>query len=129
MTRRAGAGRPDDQCGAAAVEFALILPILVLLVFGVIEFGRAYHARSTLAHAARQGVRVAALDTGDPVTSAEQAAANLDLTQLTVTVSPSPCVVGDPVVVTVIYDHDYAIPLFGSGTWTLEESGVMRCEG
>ena len=75
MTRRAGGGRPDDQCGAAAVEFALVLPILVLLVFGVIEFGRAYHARSTLAHAARQGVRVAALDTGDPVASTEQAAA------------------------------------------------------
>ena len=115
--------------GAVIVEFALLLPILVLLVFGTIEFGRGYHSRSTLAHAARQSVRVAALGTGDPVATARDAAPNLDGLLIGVTVTPDPCTPGEPVTVTLTYDHDYAIPLFGTGTWSLEESGVMRCGG
>lgn len=121
--------RSHRDCGAALVEFAMILPILVLLVFGVIEFGRAYHAKSTMAHAARQGVRAAALDSGDPVAATEQASSNLDPSQLTVAIDPDPCSAGDPVTVTVTYDHEYAIPLWGTGTWTFHESAVMRCEG
>ncbi len=106
--------------GAAAVEFALVLPILILLVFGVIEFGRGYHARSTLTHAARESVRVAALSSGDPVATARNAAPNLDGPSIVVTISPDPCVPGNPVTVTLAYDHEYAIPLYGSGTWSLD---------
>ena len=115
--------------GAALVEFALILPLLVLLVFGIIEFGRGYHTKTTLTHAAREGVRVAALDSGDPVSTVRDAAPNLNAAGISVTVTPSPCVAGQPVTVTVEYDHDYDIPLFGSGTWSFEEQGVMRCGG
>lgn len=49
--------------GAAAVEFALILPILLILVGGVIDFGRLYYTQIQLANAARDGVRLAALGT------------------------------------------------------------------
>ena len=115
--------------GAALVEFAMILPILILLVFGVIEFGRGYHTKSTLTHAAREGVRVAALDSGDPVSTARNAAPNLDPGAITVTVSSDPCTLGDPVTVTLEYDHTYDIPLFGTGTWSFAEKGVMRCGG
>jgi len=119
----------DRTRGAALVEFAMILPILILLVFGIIEFGRGYHAKTTLTHAARESVRIAALDTGDPAQVARDAAPNLDPGAITVVVVPSPCVPGQPVTVTLEYDHEYAIPLFGSGTWGLEGSGVMRCGG
>jgi Flp pilus assembly protein TadG len=115
--------------GAALVEFAMILPILILLVFGVIEFGRGYHTKSTLTHAARESVRVAALDSGDPVSTARNAAPNLNAGAITVTVSSDPCTLGDPVTVTLEYDHIYDIPLFGSGTWSFAEQGVMRCGG
>lgn len=111
------------------IEFALVMPILFLLVFGIIEFGRGYHTRSSLTHAAREGVRVAALDSGDPVQVARDAAPNLEPGDITVTVSPDPCVPGDPVTVTLNYDHDYDIPLFGTGTWSMEVDGVMRCGG
>ena len=47
--------------GASMVEFALILPLLVLLIFGLVEFGRGYNAQITLTHAAREGVRTLAV--------------------------------------------------------------------
>ena len=53
---------PSRDRGASAVEFALVLPILLLLVLGIIEFGRAYHLQTTLSNAARDGVRVMALE-------------------------------------------------------------------
>ena len=43
------------------VEFALVLPVLVLLLFGIIEFTRAYNAKTTMTHAAREGARVGVL--------------------------------------------------------------------
>ncbi|MCT1433984.1 pilus assembly protein, partial [Dietzia maris] len=52
---------PSRDRGAAAVEFALVLPILLLLVLGILEFGRAYHVQTILSNAARDGVRVMAL--------------------------------------------------------------------
>jgi len=47
--------------GAAAVEFALILPILVVLVFGIFQFGIAYNRYIAITHAAREGARLAAV--------------------------------------------------------------------
>ncbi len=121
---------PHESRGAVAVELALVLPILVLLVFGIIEFGRGYHAKAALAHAAREAVREAALDIGDPATTARNAAPLLDGASMTVTVDPAgSCVIGEDVTVTLTYPHQYDIPLFGAGTWNLTEKGVMRCGG
>ena len=116
--------------GAALVEFALILPILVLLVFGIIEFGRGYHTKSALAHAARESVREAALGIGDPAATARNAAPLLDGASISVAIDPAgTCTDGEPVTVTLTYDHQFDIPLFRSGTWTITEKGVMRCGG
>jgi Flp pilus assembly pilin Flp len=46
-----------DQEGAAAVEFALLLPLLVLLLFGMIEFGLAFNTRIQATNAAREAAR------------------------------------------------------------------------
>lgn len=50
-----------NQKGQALVEVALILPILVLLVFGSFEFGRAMYIKNTLNYAAREGARRASV--------------------------------------------------------------------
>lgn len=50
--------RTDD--GAVAIEFALILPVLVMLVFGIIEFGMLFRADLSVSMAARSGARTAA---------------------------------------------------------------------
>jgi len=50
-----------SRSGQAMVEFALVLPIFLLLVIGVIEFGRAWNLAQTLTDAAREGARRAAV--------------------------------------------------------------------
>ncbi|MDQ3216327.1 MAG: pilus assembly protein, partial [Actinomycetota bacterium] len=58
--------------GAAAIEMALVLPLLVLLVFGIIEFGFIFNRYISVTHAAREGVRQLAVGV-DPGTAAAQA--------------------------------------------------------
>jgi len=48
-----------DDRGAAAVELALVTPLLLLILFGIIDFGRMLHAQVTLTEAAREGARAA----------------------------------------------------------------------
>ncbi|WP_271189104.1 TadE/TadG family type IV pilus assembly protein [Dactylosporangium matsuzakiense] len=55
-----GALRGDDT-GAAAVEFAIVLPVLLLIVFAIVDFGRAYNQRLLLNQAAREGARAEAV--------------------------------------------------------------------
>lgn len=50
-----------SQCGQAMVEFALVLPILLILVGGIIDFGWLYYNKIALNNAAREGARYAAI--------------------------------------------------------------------
>ncbi|MFI5936853.1 TadE/TadG family type IV pilus assembly protein [Actinoplanes sp. NPDC051494] len=63
MIARPRSHRADH--GAAAVEMAIVLPLLLLIVFGIIEFGLGWNRQLNLTEAAHQGARVAALS-GDP---------------------------------------------------------------
>jgi len=55
----------DKHCGGQAlVELAIILPLLLLLILGVFEFGRAMYVKNTLTHAARAGARSAVVTYG-----------------------------------------------------------------
>ena len=56
-----------QQDGAAAIEFALLLPLLVMLVFGISEFGTAYNRSQGMQAAVREGARFAS--TGDVASS------------------------------------------------------------
>jgi len=57
-----GLTRMRGQDGQSLIEFALILPVIVLLVFGVLDLGRGVFAYNTLANAARQANRTAMVD-------------------------------------------------------------------
>ena len=50
-----------DDRAAAAVEFAIIAPLLLVLVFGIIDFGRALFTLNNLTSAVREGARYAAV--------------------------------------------------------------------
>jgi Flp pilus assembly protein TadG len=54
--------RGRDDRGQALVEFALLVPILLLLILGVVEFGRAWNAYQVITDAAREGARVAVVN-------------------------------------------------------------------
>ena len=63
----AGIGRPRRERrrgagGQSLVEFSLVFPIIMLLIAGFFEIGRAVFAFNTIANAARQGARVAAVN-------------------------------------------------------------------
>lgn len=61
--RRAGR-RPD--AGMALIEAAFVLPILLVLAMGMLDFGRAFYFKHLLDEAAREGARVAVVTTPDP---------------------------------------------------------------
>jgi len=127
--------RLGDERGASAVEFALIVPLLVLLVLGIIEFSHAYQVQGTLSAAAREGVRVMALQ-DDPAAAratVRNAAGSLDpaIADAQIAVAPAACPVtgtSTNVRVTITYRMPYLTGLFGSGL-TLSGTGVMRCNG
>lgn len=58
-TRRTSRLLRED--GAAAIEFALVLPLLLILVFGIIDFGRLLYTANTLTSAVREGARFASV--------------------------------------------------------------------
>jgi len=55
---RAGRRWRNDRRGAAAVEFAVVAPILVTIMMGLIQSGRGYEAKNLLEGAAREGARL-----------------------------------------------------------------------
>lgn len=59
-------GRPARrERGAAAVEFALVVPLLLMLVFGIISYGYMLSFRQSISQAAAEGARAAAVSTSD----------------------------------------------------------------
>lgn len=137
--------------GAAAVEFALIVPMLFLLIFGIVDFGRAYQAKVELAHAAREGARKYSLtqDSSEASLAARRAATTLEDSDPAaaphkVTVTPTGCEdtgdFGDEATVRASIQFSYLTPLPGlvaalfpgdalENPITLSEDGVMQCGG
>ena len=122
--------------GATAVEFAFIMPLLIVLVLGIAEFGRAFQVSGQLSAAAREGVRVMALQ-NDPAAArnaVRNAAPALDpaVTNAQITITPASCPVtgtaNTTVRLTVTYPMPFLTDFFGSGV-DLTGTGVMRCNG
>ena len=123
MTDRVGRPREDDR-GAIVVEFALILPILLILLFGIIEFGRAYNTQIALQGAAREGARALAL--GNSATDAVKVVRSGVAISVS---STSSCPDGDSdaITVTTRADFTFGIPFVNLGSKTLHATASMRC--
>ncbi|WP_427006587.1 TadE/TadG family type IV pilus assembly protein [Pseudarthrobacter sp. H2] len=148
--RRRAAGRSGSgkEKGAVAVEFALVLPIFLMLVLGIFEFGRGFNIQVSLSEAARESARYAAVhssDTGFSVGDVQNAgvaaapsvaltAANVGITyrNLDGTAAAS-CAAGVNVVSTISFPTGFLTGLerlLGvSQPFTVTGIGVMRCGG
>ena len=130
--------RITREQGSAAVEFALLLPVLLLIVFGIIDFGRALNAQETLTQAAREGARLAALNQPGVVSRTQAAATGLSPVGVSVTACPAGAGPEVSATVTATYTFHFVTPvgaiagLFGgSGLGspiTLTAQGAMPCE-
>jgi Flp pilus assembly protein TadG len=124
--------------GTAAVEFALVLPLLLFILFGIIDFGRALNAQIVLTQAAREGARLAAVGQPNIVSRTQAAATGLNPVTVTVTACPAGAGPSANAVVSVSYQFQFVTPigalssLFGGGglgaPLTLTAQGVMPCE-
>jgi Flp pilus assembly protein TadG len=149
MTRRLVRGiarkrpRRGDSRGAAAVELALIAPVLFALVFGMIDFGYAINRDTLINNASREGAREGSLNPNAAAITAVARAAAPTLTSANISVnvtcrkaSGAACAVGtnaasgDVVVVRVSYPHSWLTPVgrvFGNQV-TLTRTAEMRIE-
>lgn len=123
-----------DDRGAVAVEFAIVLSLLLVLVFGVIDFGRMFNAQITLSQVAREGARLEALGQPDPEGRAEATASDIHSSNTVDVTIIQPCPDEfDPsadAVVEASISFDFTTSLLGPfiGTRNLIAEGVMPCE-
>ena len=118
---------------AAVVEFAVVLPLLLTILFGIIEYGWVFMVRQTLQTAAREGARLAVLQTStSPYTNVTDRIAQVmgptGLSTYTSTVNYSAPIV--TVEVSVPYDDVSLMGgFFGTHAYNLGGSCSMRKEG
>lgn len=130
------------QRGAAAIEFAIVLPVLVLLLFGTIEFGLLLYNQQVITNAGREGARagivaqsprrtpqeIAGVVTnycgGNLITFGDDAAAGPN-----VTVTSTGTTFGDDLTVLVTYNYDFLVlSNLGFGQQVLRTQTVMKME-
>jgi Flp pilus assembly protein TadG len=122
--------------GAVAVEFALIMPVLLLILFGTIEWGRVWSQHQVFNGAAREGARCAAVQGGgfatcDIEAEIQNAAGPYepDLSSLSVSNDCSdPEAQGEDVTVAWIQPLDINIPFWDSVTVNPTIEATFRCE-
>jgi hypothetical protein len=122
---------PPGERGAIVVKMALALPLLLLVVFAIVDFGLLFHAQNMITKAAREGARAEVFGQ-DPRASAGAAGEHLDGP---VDASVTPCRNGEVRVVTT-HVHSFVtplavlVPVLGGepdGTVILTGTGVMPC--
>jgi Flp pilus assembly protein TadG len=127
--------------GQGLVEFTLIIMVLLLIAFGVLDLGRAFHALITITNASREGARYLTLHPSDNTTGftgtktaavneAQGSSLNLLPTQVSVPLcidhdAIPGCDSGYPVKVTVTYLVNFVMDVFFSPSITLTRSTEM----
>jgi Flp pilus assembly protein TadG len=133
--------RVSREEGVAAVEFALILPLLALLLFGVFEFGRVWSQYQLYQGAAREGARCAAVAVDsdcviqDEIDQAAQPFSPTNNASVEIVGGGSSAdgcttdTVGEDVQVSWEQELEVNIPFWDNATFTPTVKAVFRCEG
>jgi Flp pilus assembly protein TadG len=127
-------GRHHER-GGTAVEFAFCLPLLITIVFGMLEGGRFVVSRTMLSYAVINGARIAAIQSTPDVAAVQTAVRNsarlLNVTGINVTVSGGKTfanrTTGDTITVTGSYAFQkFMMSPFGNRTFTARSAIVIR---
>ena len=144
-TEPRGRRRLRDRRGQSLVEFAVVFPVFILLLAGMVDFGLGLYANVTIINAAREGARLGVVQQPVNTTAIEDRvkamSTGLDLTQLTVTSTcqrpsgstfvacTSPLwAAGDSVRVKVDYQYSMVWPLAFGTELDLSSAVQMRIE-
>jgi Flp pilus assembly protein TadG len=123
-----------DDRGQTMVEFALVIPILCVVLFGVIQFGILYNDYVTLTDATRVGARKAAVSRHEPdpvgatVAKVQSSASGLDLAKLSVSVNATAWQHGADVTVAATYPYEIDLLGFVVASGNLESETTERVE-
>ncbi|MEH7352858.1 TadE/TadG family type IV pilus assembly protein [Neobacillus drentensis] len=121
-----------SENGQSLVEFALILPVLVMLLFGIVDFGRAFHAYLTIDHAGREAARAASIGKDNAAVKliAKNRATSIGLKEDWVDVSTTSRTPGTEVQITITYPFNFITPVLGPlvKTIQLKDTTVMTVE-
>ena len=110
--------RKLDEGGAVAAEFALLLPVFLLILFGIIEFGMMMYGREIVTNAAREGARAGIVQgppkrtSGEITTIANNYLQGTGINQADVTFTPTGAGLATPntLTVTAQYNYNFLIP-------------------
>lgn len=123
-----------NKRGQGMVELALVLPLLLLLLAGIMEFGQVMHQYLVVTEAAREGARSAAVGSDDAVVTStvKTAASTIDKGTLEVNINPGVRVRGNAVTVSVSNPVQIITPLisafFPTNPYIVQGIAVMRVE-
>ena len=123
-----------DERGQTMVEFALVVPILCVILFGIFQFGALYNDYVTLTDATRVGARKAAVSrlesdpVGAVVAKVESSAPGLDPAKLDVSVSATAWEHGEDVTVAASYPYEIDLLGFVVASGDLESETTERVE-
>lgn len=127
MSRRKS--KPERERGAVAVEFALVAPILLLIVVAIVEFAFYFNLQISVTQAAREAARTMAItdDSGKARAAAVAGAPSISLAPGNVSLSGI-CSPGSTVTATVTFSSPSLTGLF-TPTLNVTGEGAMRCGG
>jgi Flp pilus assembly protein TadG len=99
--------------GQSMVEFVLVVPIFLVLIFGIVDFGMGIHAWLTITSSSREGARIGSVSASAAEIEAKvrSTSSSLDQSQLTVVTTNAQGASGESVVVDVDYHYDFITPL------------------
>jgi Flp pilus assembly protein TadG len=121
-----------SQRGQSLVEFALILPLFIVVLFGIMEFGRLWEMTNLITSASREGARVAAIS-GTSQSQAINAAQNVlsaaNINDATISVSGPNSSNEVSVTVSINYEPITGSIIPGLDDFSLTRSTIMRWEG
>lgn len=122
--------KDDSSRGAVAVEFALVAPVLLLLVAGIVEFSNVFNAQVTVTQAAREAARSMAItnNQGAAQDAARAGAPGIDTDSFAFAFAPGACAPDTNVRVTITYMAPALSGVFGD-EFGVTGVGAMRCGG